>query len=350
MRLGVDLRCLNEGQPGGIAVYAQELLPRLSAALSTWDFLGLLSGLKIREIDLPFSIRRINWPNKLLNFSLISAGYPKLENWLNEAEFFFAPTPKYLALKPKTKFVLTVHDLSFVEHPEFFTSRQRFWHRFLKIQKLIERADRLIAVSEHTAADIENLVKGSAQKIRVVYSGADHTPLAPQPRPKNWPEKYILAFAPSEPRKNLVNLLKAHARIYPKLKVPLVLVGTNCQPGPGVIIQPYLSKNEHWRALANAEVLVYPSLYEGFGFPPLEAFRLSVPALAAFSTSLPEVLGNAALLVDPFDPNDLARGLETILQKDNLRQEFIRRGHAQVQKFKWSNCAEQTARVFLELT
>ncbi|MFA6587859.1 MAG: glycosyltransferase family 1 protein [Patescibacteria group bacterium] len=351
MRLGVDLRCVTEGEPGGIATYARELLPRLTQEFKSWEILGLITGLKPRKPDFPFSVKSFHQPNKFINFSLISFNSPKLDKYLGQADIFFAPTPKYIALSPKAKLVLTIHDLSFIEHPEYFTFRQRLWHKFLKIKKLLKRADRIIAVSEHTAFDIGKFAPEVKSKIRVIYSGVDHVPQAKLERLKDLPEKYLLAFSPPEPRKNIGNLLKAYALIYPKVNLPLVLIGSGkFTEQNGIIKKPFLSDSERWQVLANAQALIYPSIYEGFGFPPLEAFKLGVPVLASQVTSLPEVLGEAAILFDPWDPKDIARAIEVLVNDENLQERLRQLGYNQAKKYQWALTAQKTAGVIKELT
>lgn len=350
MRLGLDLRCLTEGEPGGIATYAREILPRLSGELNSWELLGLVTGLKSVKPDLPFKIKSFRQPNKLVNFSLISFSLPKLDKLLGGAGIFFAPTLKYAALSREAKFVLTIHDLSFIEHPEFFTLKQKFWHKFLKTRKLLNRADRIIAVSKHTAFDIEKFAPEVKSKIRVVYSGVDHVARKSFDKLTGLPERYLLAFAPPEPRKNIANLLKAYSLIRQEINLPLVLVGSGKFPEQKAVIRkPFLSSQERWQVLANAYGFIYPSIYEGFGFPPLEAFQLGVPVIASHATSLPEVLGSAAMYIDPWDPKDIARAIKTLINKPELRQELINLGYNQSAKYRWSESARQTAEVIKEL-
>ncbi|PIS40719.1 MAG: hypothetical protein COT26_01850 [Candidatus Kerfeldbacteria bacterium CG08_land_8_20_14_0_20_43_14] len=350
MRLGLDLRCLTEGEPGGIATYAREILPKLSGEFNSWESLGLITGLQSPKPDLPFKIKSYHQPNKLVNFSLISFNQPKLDRLLGNVDIFFAPTLKCMALSQKVKFVLTIHDLSFIEHPEFFTLKQRFWHKFLKTRKLLNRADRIIAVSKHTAFDIEKFAPEVSSKIRVVYSGVDHIAKESFNKPADLPERYLFAFSPPEPRKNIANLLKAYSLIRSEINLPLVLVGSGkFAQQKGVITKPFLSSQERWQVLANACIFIYPSIYEGFGFPPLEAFQLGVPVIASQATSLPEVLGSAAMYIDPWDPKDIARAIKALVDKPALRQELINLGYNQSAKYRWSESAKQTAEAIKEL-
>jgi alpha-1,3-rhamnosyl/mannosyltransferase len=163
------------------------------------------------------------------------------------------------------------------------------------------------------------------------------------------PSQYLLCFAPSETRKNLLNLARAYKAVFLKYQVPLVLVGAGQIPDmPGIIRLPYLSEQDRWRVMVHAVSLVYPSVYEGFGFPPLEAMALGVPVIASHVTSIPEICSDAALLVDPWDPADLSRAISSMLEDKILRERYIKFGLAHATEFKWQNCAQQTAEVILE--
>ena len=348
MRLGIDLRCMTEGEAGGIAVYARELTSRLSALLGSRNVVGVVTGASLVAPEVPFAVRQVRVPNKVLNASFITARWPHLDD-LIRADVFFAPTLKYLGLRHGTPLVITLHDLSFIEHPGYFTLRQRLWHHGLHVRWLLERATRIIAVSQHTADDAVRLFPSTAEKLRVIHSGADHISPGPHATLPALPPAYLLAFSPREARKNIANLRRAHAIAFPQHNVPLVLVGSGAgESTPGIIPIPYLSNAERWRAVANALAFIYPSVYEGFGFPPLEAMCFGVPVIASHVTSIPEVVGNAALLVDPWDPQDLARAMVTMVRDATLRSRYSTLGKERAQHFTWDACAMQTAAVIQE--
>ncbi|MDP2789576.1 MAG: glycosyltransferase family 1 protein [bacterium] len=348
MRLGLDLRCMTEGEAGGIAVYARELTSRLSALLGSENVAGVVTGMSVRVPEVSFPVKRLRVSNKLLNTSFITTRWPHLDSVVG-ADVFFAPTLKYLGLHRDTPLVLTLHDLSFIEHPEYFTFRQRIWHRGLHLRWLLERATRIIAVSQHTADDVQRLFPVTVGKVRVVYSGADHVPPGPHAPLPSLPPVYLLAFAPREARKNIANLRAAQAIVFPQHATPLVLIGSGAgEPAPGIVPVPYLNDSERWRAVANAQAFIYPSVYEGFGFPPLEAMTLGVPVIASHVTSIPEVGGDAALLVDPWDPQDIARAMVALVRDRALREQYSALGRIRAKYFTWDACAKQTAGVIKE--
>lgn len=348
MRLGIDLRCMTEGEAGGIAVYARELLRRLPTAMPAVTFEGMVTGLTPATPNVGFAVRQVRVPNKLLNVSLIAARWPHFDSTLG-ADVFFAPTLKYLGVRKSTPLVITLHDLSFIEHPKYFTTRQRVWHRGLHVRWLLERATRIIAVSQHTADDTRRLFPFTAEKLRVIHSGADHVPPGPHAPLPTLPPTYLLAFAPREARKNISNLRHAQSQAFSQHGTPLVLVGSGAgESRAGVIAVPYLTDSERWRAIANALAFIYPSVYEGFGFPPLEAMTLGVPVIASQVTSIPEVVGEAALLVDPWDPQDISRAMVAMVSDSNLRSRYRSLGRIRVQHFTWGKCVQQTAAVIHE--
>ena len=348
MRLGLDLRCMTEGEAGGIFVYARELTSRLEKCIAPSECIGITTGVTPTNLGVDFPVRHLRLPNKLLNTSLITAHWPHLDKII-AADVFFAPTPKYLGLRKGTPLVITLHDLSFIEHPEYFTWRQRVWHRGLHVRWLLERATRIISVSQHTAADARRLFPFTAEKLRVIHSGADHVPPGPHAPLGELPPKYLLAFAPKEARKNIANLRWAQTQAFPQHSTPLVLVGSGAGvPAVGIIPIPYLTDRERWQAVANAQAFIYPSVYEGFGFPPLEAMALGVPVIASHVTSIPEVVGDAALLVDPWDPQDIARAMVAMVRDHTLRSWYIALGKKRAKHFTWDSCARQTAAVIQE--
>lgn len=348
MHLGIDLRCMTEGEAGGIAVYVRELASRLPSLLQSSSVVGLVTGRSAIAPDVPFPVRQLRTPNKLLNASFITARWPHLDAAIG-ADVFFAPTLKYLGLQRGTPLVLTLHDLSFIEHPEYFTFRQRVWHRGLHVRWLLARATRIIAVSQHTADDARRLFPFTAEKLCVVHSGADHVQPGPHAPLTTLPPVYLLAFAPREARKNIANLRASHSLAFPQHGTPLVLVGSGAgEPTQGVISIPYLTDAERWQVLANAHAFVYPSVYEGFGFPPLEAITFGVPVIASHVTSIPEVVGDAALLVDPWDPQDMARAMVAMVRDSSLRSRYSALGKLRVQHFTWDACAAKTVTVIQE--
>jgi glycosyltransferase involved in cell wall biosynthesis len=260
--------------------------------------------------------------------------------------------------------VVTIHDLSFIRFPAMFRPGNRFYLTVLT-RLSAQRARRLIAVSAHTAAETMRLLGVEPQRIDVVYHGVDPAfrPLPAEEvtafrQQQGLPERFVLFVGTLEPRKNLVRLVEAFARVRDG-HTRLVLAG-----GKGWLYEDLLARIEAlnlskqvifagyvpgdvlpwWYNAAVA--LVYPSLYEGFGFPVIEAQACGTPVLTSNVSSLPEAAGDAAVMVDPYDVEALAAGLHRLLTDGALRQELRGRGLAHAQQFSWPRTAQGTARVY----
>jgi glycosyltransferase involved in cell wall biosynthesis len=227
------------------------------------------------------------------------------------------------------------------------------------------RARRLIAVSEHAAGEATHLLGVSREKIDVVYHGVD--PVF-QPLPANQvaafrerhglPRQFVLFVGTLEPRKNLGRLIEAFSRVY-EGETQLVLVGgkgwlyddlfakvEDLNLSEAVLFPGYVRSEELPLWYNAATALAYPSLYEGFGMPVTEAQACGTPVLTSRTSSLPEAAGEAGLLVDPRDVEEIAAGLNRILSDKALREDLRARGLAHARRFSWSRTAQRTIKVY----
>jgi glycosyltransferase involved in cell wall biosynthesis len=310
----------------------------------------------------PFKI-----PNKLLNLSLKLFKYPKLDNLIqkkyktqNINQFFF---PNISFASTNCPYLITAHDLSFEIFPEFLSLKRKLWHRIINPKKQYQNAKKIIAVSENTKNDLTKTFNISSEKITTIYSGitknfrilpVGHPGLKKIKRKYNLPEKFFLFLGTIEPRKNLETLIDAFALFQSEdlEKYSLVIVG---KPGwkykkTFQKIEQYNSTHENKIILTNfikstekvffynlATLFIYPSFYEGFGFPPLEAMACGCPVITSPNSSLTEICGNAALFVDPANANEIKNGIQTILENKNL---FIPQGLLNSSSFSWQKSAQ----------
>jgi len=263
--------------------------------------------------------------------------------------------------------VVTIHDLSFLLYPEGFKRSKRFYlGLFTRLSA--RRARRIIAVSKSTKRDVVRLLGVSPGKVEVVYSGIVEAfrPLAEDRvtafrSKRGLPERFILFVGTIEPRKNVTRLIEAFATLRPCDPAPwkLVIGGAKgwfyedvfARVGQlgleGQVMFPgYIPVSELPLWYNAAELFVYPSLYEGFGLPLLEAMACGTPVVAANTSSLPEVVGQAGLTVDPLDVEGLAEAMRRALDDEALRQEMRERGLQRARGFSWTKTAQETVQVY----
>ncbi|MER2598167.1 MAG: glycosyltransferase family 1 protein [Caldilineales bacterium] len=261
--------------------------------------------------------------------------------------------------------VVTIHDISFEHYPQFFSPRDLLILKTL-VPLSARRAAQVITVSEHARSEIIERYGLPAHKVSVTYEAAgeqfqpvhDGTRLhALRSRYDLGTRPYVLALGNLQPRKNMVRLVQAFARAAATLPDPplLVLAGKALwresevytavqQAGVEALVRfPGYVADEDLPALYSAaELFVYPSLYEGFGLPPLEAMACATPVISSDVASLPEVVGDAALMINPHDTDSLAHALHLVLSQPTLRAELSRRGPLHAATFSWDRCARQT--------
>lgn len=254
--------------------------------------------------------------------------------------------------------VVTIHDTAFVDQAQCFTRSFATWYQWL-VPRLARRVRKIITVSEFSKKRIVECCRVSPDKVQVIYSG-----VGPQFRPQSadaigrardafrLPERYALCVCSLEPRKNLRRLLQSWTAMKDRPEdLHLVLAGAKgniygdiglAEPPPNVQLVGYVT-DEHLPALySGAEFFAFPSLYEGFGLPVIEAMACGTPVLCSNSTSLPEAAGHAALLVDPLEPDSIAAGLQRLASDAALRKELRSLGLAHAQAFNWDETARQT--------
>ncbi len=265
------------------------------------------------------------------------------------------------ALFGKNPFIVTVHDL--VRTCFRFGGEAVIERILLRLDiRGIKRASHLIAVSHNTRNDLIKYLKVPDSKISVIYCGVDHSFFKPY-NVKLLDKPYILYVGSERLRKNLGRLFEAFAKLkkeFPELK--LVKVGVSGRSEKyrkntmkklaslgiteDVIFINHVSELELAYYYSSAQLLAYPSLYEGFGLPPLEAMACGCPVVTSNTSSLPEVVGEAGIMVDPYDTDSLAQAMRQVLTDSELRDNMIRKGLEQSKRFSWEKAAEQTLEVY----
>ncbi len=369
-RIGLNAHLLNLSgnyRSAGINWYIYHLLKNL-VPTPTLDYVVFLSEPRAREhferltiarsrLPTHQPLARIAWEQILLPVALRRERIALLH-----ALAFAGP------LTISIPWVVTVYDLSFIRYPQSFQAANRLYLTWAT-RASVRRAHRVIAISESTRRDLVERLGVPPEKIAVIPCGADArfapasdgVAIAAWRARQNLPERMILFVGTIEPRKNVARLVRAFARAKRIARLPhhLVLLGargwkyaevdeTIEQEGleNDVIFAGYVPPDELPRWYQAADLLAYPSLYEGFGLPPLEAMACGTPVVTSNAASLPEVVGDAALQVEPTDVDALADALVRALTDDALRERMCARGFAQAARFSWVRAARQTVALY----
>jgi glycosyltransferase involved in cell wall biosynthesis len=371
MRIVLDLSPAIH-QKAGLGRYARSLAEHLLAQDRVNEYLAFAYG-NFRADALPASLAalpRANialdarpwrmgvWAAHALNLGMERA-FPPMD--------LFHATEHLLPRLKKTKTVLTLHDLIFQFFPEYHLPLNR-WFLVNAMPHFLRRADAIIAVSECTKRDAIATYQLPAEKITVIYEGVN-----PRLKPERDAEKiaaartrfahdepFLFFVSTIEPRKNIIALVDAlrvlRGRGYPHR---LLIAGR-----PGWLYQAtfehvkkagmeafvdfldYVPDEDLPALFAACDAFVFPSLYEGFGLPPLEAMACGAPVVASNTSSLPEILGDAALLINPRDVGAIADAVERVITNTALRDELRVKGFAQAAKYSWERAARETLGVY----
>ncbi|MCO5265318.1 MAG: glycosyltransferase family 4 protein [Lentimicrobium sp.] len=276
-------------------------------------------------------------------------------------DIFLSPDG-YLSLGSKIPSLTVFHDLNFEHYPKDVPLAERLYYRHF-FRKYAKKANRIATVSEFSKKDISQQYGIDADKIDVVYNGAnesylpvsDETKLHTRDKYTNG-HPYFFFIGALHPRKNLINLFRAYDlfreqdRSHTKLLIggarkwwtgEIASVFNQMKYKNDVIFAGRLESSDMRNVMGSATALTYVSYFEGFGIPIIEAFRCAVPVITSNVTSMPEIAGNAALLIDPFNPEDIAMAMEKISTDESLRMNLIQAGSVRAQIFTWDKSAER---------
>ncbi len=362
-RIGIDARLTYYTQ-GGIAQYTQHLIRALAALEPAHEFLILHSRKDTRNLAITPDQRRIRcWTPAHHRFERLALAVEiaPLRLHLLHSPDFIPP------LDGRYRSVITVHDLAFLRYPQFLTAASRRYYNN-QIAAAVARADAIIAVSEATRADLLDLLNVPPQKITVIAeaAGEQFHPIPPEEvkrlrAKRSLPTGYILFVGTIEPRKNINGLLHAYAHLRTILPdaPPLVVVGKRGWLDEEVFTLCKDLALEQWviwygsadpadlpALYSGAAVFCLPSFYEGFGLPSLEAMACGTPVIVSNCSSLPEVVGEAGLLVNPHDASEIAEALRRVLTDSDLAAEMRQRGLQRAAMFSWAETARQTLALY----
>lgn len=385
MRVAIDGRTIVHGR-SGVGNYANQIV-RALLRLDTQNEYVLFVVTDLPSLEAP-NLRKVNvegydqmfrnrwWENVLLPGFLAQHGVDVYFSpgftlpLLPRFRSVVAPLPlpdrwkRLFNVKKATRYVVAIHDVIAAVRPETFTPRMRMWQNLFN-RNAAAIADGIIVGSESTRRDFMRIFRPSCPSISVVpyyveerFSRVTDPAVLQRVRLRySLPERFVLFLGTIEPRKNLTALVRAYAVLPPDVRkqFPLVVCGATgwySEPILEEIGAPAVSdcirmigfaEHEDLPALYSlATLFVYPSLYEGFGYPPLEAMACGVPVIASNTSSLPEVVGDAAITVDPFDEASLAEQVRLVLGSPQLQASLAAKGLERAKQFRWDRTARQT--------
>lgn len=372
LRIGINAQLLSaEGgyRHAGISNYIYHILkyvPRLDPRNQYVAFVG--DGRALTGLDSPNLVGAVN----ALQAQIVPArilweqAFQPLSLRARDIDLIHCPMHVVPFLSGRKK-VVTVHDLAFLAFP----SVHKQWNRLyltLFTRWSVAQADRIIAVSESTRRELSRLLRVPLSKVTVVHNGVDSRfrPALPETvqsfrNKSGLPDRFILFLGTLEPRKNVETLVRAFAMARPDLPegMKLVLAGgkgwgyeaifrlvEQLELGGQVLFPGFVADADLPELYSAAEVFAYPSIYEGFGLPPLEAMACGTPVLASNVSSVPEVVGDAGLLVNPKDPAALAENIVRLAADSALRASLTKKGLERARRFSWEMTAAGTVAVY----
>lgn len=372
MNVSIDIRSAIEASPSGVGMFSSNLISQLIKN-NQFNYSLFATGYKIKLQSRflssspaggdPQSINHnfINYPNKLINI-LLKTKLLNLDRLFPTTDLYYLPNPNFI--NTKKSIITTFHDLSFHHFPEFFSLKQQLWHKAVNPQGLANKSAHLIAVSNYTKTDLMKTWRIREEKITVINPiiAADFKPqseeIKKQIRQKyNLKNPYILFLGSLEPRKNIPSLVEAFELITDD--VDLVLAGgfghqqkelthqINCSPKKDRIkIIGYVPGVDKPALYSAAELFVYPSFFEGFGMPSLEAAACGTAVITSNNSALRETAIDFAYMIDPYNVRDLADAIHTILNSNKIKQSLISAGTKSAQHFQAQNQAGILENVF----
>lgn len=376
----VDMRAAARPNRSGVGIYAAKLIeslaknyPDIQITGHYFNFLGRHGvGSLPQAQNINYKISRLI-PEKAFNL-VRRIGLPIPFEFLIKKRANIHVFPDYL-MQPSifgTPAISIIHDLSYVDLPEVVSPRNR-----ADLTKLvpysITHAKQVVTISKFTKDQINKNYGVNVGKIEIIYPAADLELYNPRPKAEiqkvrskfNLPEKYILYTGTLEPRKNIEGIVNAYAKLSSNIrkKYTLVLAGgkgwlderiyqtiaMHQKIGNNIIVTGFVDTEDLPALMSGASLFIFPSFYEGFGMPPLEAMACGVPVVCANTASLPEVVSKAALTVDPDNVGDISKAMERVLTSKKLADELSKKGRAQAKSFSWDKSSHQLYKIIEDL-
>jgi len=378
MKITMDCsKSVNEN--AGIARYTTEIAINLASLYSDCEFNYFFNFVRNKKrknklIEDYFenyknvNIKKYPLPGNIKEF-LFSSKFSLVNFWSKGSDIYHATEFLSFDIGLKIPQVLTVHDLSMIRFPEHRGKEISYKHGQM-LKNACEKADHIISVSEATKKDIINTFKINKDKITVTHLAQDKkfVPITDKPLIQKTISKYkinfpyILFVGTIEPRKNIKNLMIAFDKFVHKNNrqdINLVIIGKkgwntedikktylSLASRTKIDFLYYVTDEELRYFYSGAELFCYPSIFEGFGLPPLEAMASGAPVIVSISSSLPEVVGDAGILIDPNDVDAISEAMEKVIQNPEIQSDMSKKSVQRASEFSWKKCAQETHQVY----
>jgi glycosyltransferase involved in cell wall biosynthesis len=370
MLIGIDASRAFIKNKTGIEEYSYQVIKRLRHYIREQEVVLYLDTRINKKDYLNFKLPA-GWKIKLLRtpFFFWTQARLSLEMLFKPVDVLFIPSHTVPIIHPK-KSIVAVHGLEFEYCPQAYSSFERFYMRWV-IKSSCRWAEKVIAVSENTKKDLIQLYKVPENKIRVIYEGVrEINPNAKIPMPNKIPNpksqipntKYFLFIGRLEERKNICGIIDVFEILKRKYNIPhkLILAGmfghgkenikdkiSRSKYTEDIILPGYIGDEEKFELMKNADVFLFPSFYEGFGLPIIEAQSAGVPVVTSNISSMPEVAGNGAVLIDPKNIEEIAEAVQKLISDEGYKNDMIEKGRENVKRFSWDKCAKEIAEIIL---
>jgi len=370
MKVGVDCSPIMYKKTG-VGNYVHNLLLNLAKIDTINSYVLFLQSLthldSEKTVRYEFAHKKtvaIRAPKPLLDFFWYKLRFTSIDAFIGKVDIFHSNF--YSPRIRKAKSVLTVYDMSFASYPDLQTTAvQRFYP---KVRESCNKALKVITISNFSKAEILKFLDIPEEKVEVIYPGV----IVNEPKCSNSDEEkllskyqlsgsYVLFVGTIEPRKNIAAIVKAFEILLQKYKYrcELVIVGKlgwkyeeclrkirGSRAQSRIRMLGYVPDDDLPIIYKHASVFVYPSVYEGFGLPVLEAMAYDTPVITSNVSSLPEIAGDAALLVNPYDEGQIAEAMDKVMRDPEQRRQLIERGREQVKKYSWMETARRTLELY----
>lgn len=359
MRIAIDARMIRQGSMHGIARYVYQLLQGLRVGVSRHDFYVIINkGSPLETMEWPPHLHLVNANSPWISIRE-QRELPQILKRL-QIDLFHAPSFVGPVFVP-CAMVMTIHDLNHMVLPQFYTLFHQMYYQIV-VQRSIKRSKYILTVSKFSKKEIVRTLALDPDKIFVTYNGVseDYKPVEDKFYLEyvrdiyGLPERFIFCVSNNKPHKNVHQLVRAYC--YSNVDIPLVLacptdsnlirIAENYGKKHLVYFSKFIEEQHLPAVYSLTDLFVYPSTYEGFGLPPLEALACGAPVVVARSSSLPEVVGDNAIFANPFDYKAIAAALESGVYDEALREQLKKKGLGHAKSFSWDQMIEKTIQVY----